>query len=221
MSNIKYIIFDFDGTIADTIGPGLNIYNRIAPEYDCRQVEQGDWDKLSSKKPRELLKAYGVTNFKLFLLELRIRKELSEHIPEIELVKDIKASLKEIKKAGFRLGILTSNSRDNVSKFLENNDISGMFDFIYSGKSFFGKHKVIRRMLDHENISRENVIYVGDETRDIEASKKAGIPVTAVCWGLNRREVLASSLPDQIADEPEELLGCLQNIFSGHIISPV
>ena len=221
MSNIKYIIFDFDGTIADTIGLGLTIYNRIAPEYNCRQVKQGELDLLSTTKPRELLKTYGVTNLKLFLLVLRIRKEISKHITEIEPVKGIAASLKEIKNAGFSLGILTSNSRANVSKFLENNDISGIFDFIYSGKSFFGKDKVIRRMLDRENISRDSVIYVGDETRDIEASKKAGIPVAAVCWGLNRREVLASSLPDQIAGEPEELLACLQKIFSGQITSTV
>jgi phosphoglycolate phosphatase-like HAD superfamily hydrolase len=113
------------------------------------------------------------------------------------------------------MGILTSNSVSNVSKFADINNLSGLFDFIYSGRSLFGKEKVIRRMLIHENLSVDRVIYVGDETRDIEASKKAGIPVVAVSWGLHRREVLAAMSPDQIADDPEELRGCFLRIFNG------
>jgi phosphoglycolate phosphatase len=213
MKDIRYILFDFDGTIVDSLNLAFKIYNRIAHEYNCKSAKQGDMELLRTKKPQELLKAYGITDLKLLLLVLRIRKELSSHITEIELVKDIESSLKEIKSAGFRMGILTSNSRDNVCKILENNNISNLFEFIYSGKSFFGKDRVIRRVLNRENISRESVIYVGDETRDVEASKKAGIPVTAVCWGLNNRDVLASLLPDQIADKPGELFECFQRIL--------
>jgi len=72
--------------------------------------------------------------------------------------------------------------------------------------------------LDIEKISRGSVIYVGDEIRDIEASKKSGIPVIAVSWGLNRRELLSSLFPDQIADDPKELFGCVQRIFNKHFV---
>jgi phosphoglycolate phosphatase-like HAD superfamily hydrolase len=214
MSTVTYIIFDFDGTIADTGDLAVSIYNRIAPEYNCKPIKPGDRDILSTNTPRKLLKSYGVTNLKLFLLVLRIRKELSKHIREIDPIKDITDSLLDIKTAGFSMGIVTSNSKYNVTKFLEKTGLTESIDFIYTGKSFFGKDKVISRMLNREHISRDNVIYVGDETRDIEASKKAGIPVTAVCWGFNRREVLASFHPDQMASEPKELLACFQRILN-------
>lgn len=218
MSNIKYIVFDFDGTIADTIDLALDIYNRIAPEYNCKPIGEKDRKILSVKKPQDLLKVYGVTSPKLVLILLRIRKEISNLIPELKLVKDIKNSLKEIKNAGMSLGILTSNSRYNINVFLENNDLSDIIDFIYSGKSLFGKDRVMMRLFDHENISRENVIYIGDETRDIEASRKVGIPVIAVSWGLNNREILATLKPDQIADTPKDLFGCVQQIINEHFI---
>lgn len=214
MKVVKHVVFDFDGTIANTLDLAFKIYNRIAPEYDCKSVEQKDVVLLRTEKPQRLLKSYGVSNYKLLLLVLRIRKELSKHISEIELVEDIRDSLYEIKNAGFRLGILTSNSIDNVRRFLADNDLSGIVDFIYSGKSLFGKELIIKRMLKNENVSRESMVYVGDETRDIEASVKAGIPVIAVCWGLNTRELLESLLPDQIVDEPKELLACVQRIFN-------
>jgi len=215
MKDSDYIIFDFDGTIADTFDLALEIYNRIAPEYNSRPAGPEDHELLRTKKPQELLKTYGVSSLKLLTLLLRIRKELSRHIPDIKLVTGMDASLREIRNSGFRMGILTSNSVKNVSTFMTINNLSGLFDFIYSGKSLMGKEKVIRRLLIHEDISADRVIYVGDETRDIEASKHAGIPVVAVSWGLNRRDVLASLSPDQIADEPHELAGCLQRIFDG------
>lgn len=215
MNDSRYIIFDFDGTIADTFDLALEIYNTIAPEYNCRPAGPEDLDLFRTKKPQELLKIYGVSRLKLLSLMLRIRRELSHHIPEIKLIRGMDASLREIRGRGYRMGILTSNSVINVGKFLDINNLSGLFDFIYSGKSLFGKDKVIRRLLMHENLTADKVIYVGDEARDIEASKSAGIPVVSVSWGMNRRELLFSLSPDQIADDPKELPGCLQRIFDG------
>lgn len=217
MSKIKYIILDFDGTIADTIGLALNIYNRIAPEYKCNPVKEEDRGMLRAKRPQDLLKEYGVSNLKLISILLRIRKEMINLIPEIKLINGIKDSLKEIINSGLRAGILTSNSRKNVNSFLEKNNLSDLIDFVYSGKSLFGKDRVLMHLLHQENISGEEVIYVGDETRDIEASKRAGIPVIAVSWGLNCREILESLNPDQIADTPEDLYRCVQQIINKHI----
>ncbi|MDZ7632897.1 MAG: HAD hydrolase-like protein [Bacteroidales bacterium] len=100
-----------------------------------------------------------------------------------------------------------------MSKFLEMNKMSGLVDFIYSGRSFLGKEKVIRKVLIHEQIPAGRVVYVGDETRDIEASRAAGIPVIAVIWGLNRRDLLASLSPDLIADIPGDLPACVRRVF--------
>ena len=213
MTELKYVVFDFDGTIADTLDLALKLYNKVAHEYNCKPVSQTDREIIRSGKPQELLKAYGVSRIKLFSIMLRMRKELSKHIAETELINDIETSLYEIKNAGYKLGILTSNSRENVRKFLERNSLSDIIDFIYSGNSLFGKDKVIRRMLNRENIAGQSIVYIGDETRDVEACKRAGIPVMAVSWGLSSREALASMLPDQIADEPKELVSCVERIF--------
>jgi len=94
---------------------------------------------------------------------------------------------------------------ENVRKFLAVNNMASLFDFVYSGRSLLGKEKVIRKVIAREQLDPGRIVYVGDETRDIEACRAAGIPVIAVSWGLNRRELLASLLPDHIADRPEEL----------------
>lgn len=213
MNNSGYLIFDFDGTIADTLELGMEVFNRIAPEYNCLPVGPEERELFRSKRPQELLEAYGISRMKLLTLTLRMRKEMRRHIPDTKLFPGMEDALREIKEAGFRIGILTSNSVVNVSKFLEINRLSGLVDFIYSGRSFLGKEKVIRKVLLHEHIPAGRVVYIGDETRDIEASRAAGIPVIAVSWGLNRRELLTSLSPDQIADKPGDLPGCARRVF--------
>jgi len=216
MEDIKYIIFDFDGTIADTIDLAMHIFNKVAKEFNCEPIKEKDRDLIRSKRPQELLKSFGITRLQLTSIILRIRKEMSYAIPNMKIVTGINNALREINNSEFRLGILTSNSKDNVKAFLENNDLIDIFEFIYSEKNFFGKKRIINRMLNHEQISKRNVIYVGDETRDIEASKKAGIPVIAVTWGLNDREILAMAQPDQIIDSPDNLLACIKQILNDH-----
>lgn len=214
MNNSKYIIFDFDGTIANSIELALNTYNRIAPEYKCKPIQEEFRNLLSSKKPQKYFKEYGITTFKLFLLVIRIRKELSKHISDIKPVNNIITSLHQLKNAGFKLGILTSNSSKNVHKFLEYNNLSGVFDFVHSASNLFGKDKVFKRLIKRKDISINNALYIGDETRDIEASKKVSIPIIGVSWGLTERKILETLQPDQIADDPKELMVCVQNIFS-------
>jgi len=214
MNDSFYIIFDFDGTIADTLELGVGVFNRIAPEYNCLPIGPEERELFRTTKPQELLEAYGISRLKLLSLTLRMRKEMRMHVPEMNLYTGMEAALREIRNDGHRIGILTSNSVVNVSKFLEINKLSELVDFVYSGRSFLGKEKVIRKVLLHERIPSGRVVYVGDETRDIEASKAAGIPVIAVSWGLNHRDLLASLSPDQIADRPEELPACVRRVFT-------
>jgi phosphoglycolate phosphatase len=214
MNNSDYIILDFDGTIADTLDLGIEIFNRIAPEYNYLLVGPEERELFRTKKPQELFEVYGISRLKLLTLMLRIRKEMRRHVSETKPFYGMDAALREISNSGYGMGILTSNSVENVRKFLGINNLTTLFDFIYSGRSFLGKEKVIRKLLIHEKLSKGRVVYVGDETRDIEASRAAGIPVIAVSWGLNSRDLLASLAPDQIADKPEDLPACVRHIFT-------
>jgi phosphoglycolate phosphatase len=61
-------------------------------------------------------------------------------------------------------------------------------------------------VIKQRQIKPETVIYVGDETRDIEAAKKANVQVIAVSWGFNSPEALARENPNFLIDHPWELL---------------
>jgi HAD superfamily hydrolase (TIGR01509 family) len=201
----KVIIFDFDGTLADTIDILLSITNRLSAEFGFKSATKEELAQLSHLNSWQILQYSGISIFKFPLLIRRLKAELHSELPHIQLFPGIKEVLVELKKRGFQLGIITSNSRENVWTSLEKNGLQSLFTFIYSG-STFGKHKVINKWLRRENINPEQVVYVGDEIRDIDAAKKTGIKVIAVGWGFNSQEALAAQNPDFLIERPQELI---------------
>ncbi len=214
MNNLKYVIFDFDGTIASTVEMALDIYNQLAPKYKCRQIEMNDLSKLSAENGKIFFAEYGVNKFKLFLLVLHIREEMKKQIESVKPFEGIISVIHEFKKAGFKLGIVTSNARKNVLRFLDNHALKNYFSFVYSGNSFFGKEKVLRRLLATYRIIPENVVYIGDETRDITASHKTGIHIVSVSWGLTPARTLKAFNPFHVVDNPRELPEIVSRILN-------
>ncbi len=208
----KTIIFDFDGTLADTLSVGVSIYNKIAHQYGCTEVPLEKVDELRARRPQEFLRDYGVTFLKLPRILLRMRSELIARMDSIEAIPGIITELMKIKTEGYSLGILTSNSQDNARSFLERYFIASIFDFIFSDKHVFGKHKAIKRLLKKNSLEQNDVLYVADETRDIEAARKAGIKIISVSWGFNTKTVLETLKPDALIQTPKELLSAIQKL---------
>lgn len=108
----------------------------------------------------------------------------------------------------FHLGILTSNTHENVKQFLEKNELD-FFEFIRTGKSVFGKSHLINKIVRQRKVAKSSVYYVCDEIRDIEATKKSGIKSIAVTWGYNTKDALIKENPDFLVDTPDELRGII------------
>ncbi|MDJ0615184.1 MAG: HAD-IA family hydrolase [Calothrix sp. MO_192.B10] len=207
----KVIIFDFDGTIADTLDALVSIANHLADDFGYAPIAAEELAYLRNLSSRQIIKYSGVSLLKIPFLIKKVQSELKGKIQDLKPIAGIKESLVSLKDEEHRLGIITSNSSDNVMDFLRHNNLETLFDFIYSGVTIFGKTTIINNALKQNKLSPQQVIYVGDEIRDIEASKKANIKVIAVAWGFNSQEVLAKQNPDFLIHQPQELLQVVKN----------
>ncbi len=198
------IVFDFDGTIADTLSVVIKIANKFADHYGYRKIPLSDLPKLREKKPSEVLKHLGISIFKIPIVVRKIRFEMNKEIVHLQASAEIKDALVKLRENGCVLGILTTNSRENVMEFLKNNDLQ-LFDFVYTGRAMYGKSRLLKKLMKEKTIPHNDPIYVGDEIRDIEAAKKAGIRVIGVSWGYNTRAALQKANPDYIVEKPEDL----------------
>ncbi|MEB3149303.1 MAG: HAD-IA family hydrolase [Sphaerospermopsis sp.] len=207
----KVIIFDFDGTIADTVDALVTIANRLAVEFDYVQISANELTLLRNLTSREIIRYSGISLFKIPFLVKKVKGELKNKIKDLQSIPGIKEALIELKNKEYRLGIITSNSQENVSAFLKCHNLDYLFEFIHSGVTIFGKTTIINNVLRQKQIKPQTVIYVGDETRDVEAAKKANIKVVAVTWGFNSPEALVKENPDFLINHPSELLEVIKN----------
>ncbi len=85
------------------------------------------------------------------------------------------------------------------------------FESIVGGVGVFGKTIAIKTTIKKYKIDKNSCIYIGDEVRDIKASKKVGLPVISVTWGFNGQDILSANQPDYIAKKPADILEFVQN----------
>ncbi len=202
------LIFDFDGTLADTMATGILIYNEIAGDYSLRTVTMEEVKDMRKLNTRAVLDHLGISRLLAVKLGVHIRRVLHERMEQVEMISGIREAIEELDKLGYRLGILSSNSADNVRMFLQHFDLLSSFRFIEAGVSLFGKPQRIKGALRKQKAKAEDAMYVGDETRDMEAARVANVSGLAVCWGVNDREAMLTEGPDFCIDDPAELLAC-------------
>lgn len=203
ISSIKYIIFDFDGTIADTLTQFIEVANKLAPVFNYKTIS--DLDEIRNKTSKEIIKYLCIPLLKIPFLLKRIKDDFSTRINEVRPFDNIAKVLIDLKDEGYKLYILSSNNKDNVKNFLIRYDIN-FFEDIAGDCSLFGKYLIINRLLKKHHIPTKQAIYVGDEVRDIQAAHKSKIRVISVGWGFSSPKVLAKYHPDFIAETPLEIL---------------
>lgn len=212
---VKTLIFDFDGTIADSISTGLEIANSLADEFKYKKVDKSELPHYRGLSSREIIRELGISYFRLPFLVRRLRKAMRERLGELLPFDGIQEELSLLKKKGFNMGILTSNSKENVTQFLTNNEWEQYFRFVDSGVKLFQKSKAIKSILKKQGLNKSQVMLIGDESRDIEAARKCGIFITAVSWGFHTRDLLKSCNPDFLIDNPSEISVVLESVNSG------
>lgn len=205
----KTLVFDFDGTIADTLGETRRIFNRIAPDYGIREVAEHELDGLRHLSLKDLLNHLEIPKRRVPALIARGTGLMRGNITELQLITGMREVLIELRRHVRSFGILTSNATANVDLFLRAHGLRDQFDFISSTSKLTGKAKHLKAIRKTFSLRPEELLYIGDELRDVKASQKAGIPIAAVTWGFNSREALMAAAPDYLFDRPEDFLRLL------------
>ena len=202
------MIFDFDGTIADTFDAGVVILNKLAGEFGFRPLHPQDLEKARDMRTHQLVRFLGVPARKMSRIARRGSEELHSCIQSIQPLRGMPEALRDLRRLGYSLGIITSNTELNVNIFLRNHGLE-LFDFIRCSSKLLGKARMIRSVIRRQHVHAVDILFVGDETRDIEACQRVGIRIAAVTWGYNSRRSLVAMKPDFIFDDPQELVSLL------------
>lgn len=202
-------LFDFDGTIADTLEEARLILNELAAAYGFRPVPLEDLPALRLLSAKQLFRALGIRKRWVPVLLARGTRQLRTRVGDLRLIPGMDEVIRAAASQVGRCGILTSNTVENVELFLEAHGLREHFEFVSSVPKLSGKHKHLRSILRTFSLQPDELLYIGDELRDVKAAHRARVDMAAVSWGFNAREVLAEAKPRYLFDRSEELLALL------------
>lgn len=204
---MKYslVVFDSDGTLADTLPWARGIFNELAEEHGFRKVAESEYEELRDLHGRALLKALEVPLWKVPRIVHDVRVRMAARIGSFRLFPGIAEAIEGLAEAGVQIGIVSSNSKENVQAILGERLVRLVNHFDCSA-SMFGKTPKIRRVVRRSGVKPPAAIYVGDEIRDAESARKAGIAYGAVAWGQQSLGALLTQKPEVAFHEPGDLV---------------
>jgi len=193
----RLVIFDFDGTLADTFPWFANVINKVAEKYHFKKIEPSEHETIRQFDARGVLKYLGVPLWKMPLIANYLRMLLTHDIHEIALFQGIDEVLRRLSSVGLTLAVVSSNSYENIRHVL-GAEIAALFAHYECGVSIFGKEAKLRKILKNSGVSPTEAIYIGDEIRDSQAARKVGIAFGGASWGYTTAESLRAHAPNDV-----------------------
>ncbi len=192
--NYRLVIFDSDGTLADTLPWIRSIFNDLADEHGFRRVKPEEAERLRNLEGTALLRELKLPLAKLPGVLISLRSRMAEHGGKLSTFAGIPEVLRRLSGCGIQLAVVSSNSQANVERIL-GPDNSNLFTQFSCGVAMFGKAARLRQVIRASAIPRQQAIYVGDEIRDAQAARRVGIAFGAVGWGQHGEDVLRAQEP--------------------------
>jgi phosphoglycolate phosphatase len=202
--NYRLVLFDFDGTLADSFPFFLQVFNELAAEHGFKAIDPATLPSLRHHTARQMMKHVGMPFWKLPIVAKSFIARMRVSVSSIQRFDGVDAVLKHLVAKGATLAIVTSNSLENVHAILGPDNMRHISHF-ECGMSIFGKPARIQRVFRQTRIPREAAIYIGDQLTDLEAAHKAGIPFGAVSWGYGTLESMRTHGADHEFESMSEL----------------
>jgi phosphoglycolate phosphatase len=204
----RLVVFDFDGTLADSFPWFLDNVNRAAERYGFRPLPVDRLEEYRGLGNRELIARLGLPLWKLPRVVAGMREAMAEGLDRIRLFDGALPLLRALRARGVGCAIVSSNSRDNIARVLGGEGVA-LVDHLGCGASLFGKRALLRRVAHAAQVPAAAILCVGDEQRDAEAAQAVGMDFVGVGWGFATPAALQACSGRPVLQHFDDLLALL------------
>jgi phosphoglycolate phosphatase len=204
----RLVIFDFDGTLADSAGWLGEVIGDVARRYGFRALSGAELEALRGMDTRAILAHLGVPTWKLPLIARHLRRRMARDSHRIAPFPGVRELLERLAGHGLLTAVVSSNAEHNVRAIL-GPESAARICYFACGAGLFGKRAKLRDVLRWSRVPPQQAIAIGDEVRDLEAAAGARIDSGAVSWGYATPELLRAHQPTVMFESVEDVLRVL------------
>ena len=210
--NLKLIVFDLDGTVADTLAPTFRCFQEaVKPVLGRKPTRREVLDRFGPADHRIIADWVGEDEAadaiaRLYDCYRRSYNDIEPFPGMVDLIRDLR-------KSGRKIALFTGRGRPSTDVVLRSMGLSSLFDFTVTGEEVPAPKPApdgIHRILDVLNTAREETVFVGDTVSDLEAARGAGVHSVAALWDSPEPDRLvekATIVATDVADLRKLLLG--------------
>jgi phosphoglycolate phosphatase/pyrophosphatase PpaX len=210
---IKYVLFDFDGTLADTLPLIFKAMIHVFKNYDNKELSN-----------EHIVSMFGPTEEKIIRKHLVNAAQMEpavaafyqmyeqEHESLVSKSNEIEQMLNRLKDLGFKLGVYTGKGRKSLDISLKLLGLESMFDVTISGdevKNPKPDPEGVNKALHSLGATAVESIFIGDSDADIQAGQTAGVRTIGVQWLSTFQTHQFNVTPYRLFLHPHELLAHL------------
>ncbi|MBR9727759.1 HAD family hydrolase [Shewanella intestini] len=210
MKQYKLVIFDWDGTLMDTIGKIVDCMQSVALELKLpipSELQVRDIIGLSILPAMEQLFPDFEDNYDTLLAAYK-NHYLHLNLTPTPLFDGVESLLNQLQQSGKILAVATGKRREGLDRLLNETGFSKYFSATRSADEAASKPhpSMITSLLAQLNIAPEQAIMIGDSKLDIAMANNAGVDSIGVTYGAHSLQDLLTQHPTVTVDSPAEML---------------
>ena len=214
----KAVIFDLDGTLADTIASITYCGNLALSRFGLPSFGEEDYKHFvgdgAAMLIRRALLAAGDERLEHFdeVYETYLEIFAKDCMYRVKPYEGICALLEELKRLSVRIAVLSNKPDRDSLRVVEALFGKGYFDFVQGQRADIPRKPDpagVYRIMEAFVLPAGDFLYVGDSGVDMKTGRAAGIFTVGVLWGFRDREELVENGADAVISKPLELLSHL------------
>ena len=213
---LKAVIFDFDGTIGDTLKLVIeSIREAVSPFMDRELSDDEIADTFGPIEEGSILKFVDEKDYEeacklLYDAYARLHKGITPK-PFAGVV-DL---IKYLKSKNLIVILATGKGAKTCEISLKQYQMENLFDKVKTGSIIGGiKPQMMQEVIDEYKLSKDEVIYVGDAPTDIDAARQVGVKIASVLYGTRiEEEAVKAKNPDAICYSIEDVKKYLTSLI--------
>ncbi|QTM99010.1 HAD-IA family hydrolase [Sediminibacillus dalangtanensis] len=210
---MKAIIFDFDGTLANTLPVNIFGFQEVFKKFDQKDYSKEEIKEMFGPPEPELIEQNLQSNDVKEAVSYYYQQYEENHNRLVDKNQEIDQLLSRLKERGLKLGVVTGKSRKSFEYSLAELDMKKYFDVLITGddvKEAKPAPEGIQQALKNVHVAPDDAMYIGDSDDDMNAGKEAGVHIGAAKWLPEYQSSEYSVEPEAVFREISDLIDFLE-----------
>ena len=208
-NNTKLLIFDFDGTLANTVPHIVNCVLKCIEKFNLKSLTKEDVQKYNGAVLADAMKHLGATDEQLPEIKKYYANIFLEDMSDINLYNGVRETLSKLKEDGYILTLASNRGRNTVEPLLKYLGIDTIFTRVICESDVENKKPspdMVKTIMEEKGCNENETLVIGDTKFDILMGKSAGCMTCLISYDETIDNSILKLKPDLIINNFRNLL---------------